>query len=311
MTAIAKPRKKNVVAGASSPSTSPNAPEPMTTGAVGPASGRDVLVPLDKLAISTSNMRKVQHEEGLIELAALIESQGLLQRLSIVANADGRFDVVAGGRRLRAMQMLAATGHWPTDQPIECKLYAQGQAVQVSLAENSGRQGMHPADQMEAFRRLVDDGLTIAQVAGRFGVSPLTVERRLKLARLAPRFLDLYRVDEIEPEQLQALALADDIATQEAIWDSLSPYDRSAWRIRNAITQEACSADSRLARFVGLDTYEAEGGSVRRDLFSSPEDLSGIYLANPTMLQALAMDKLRGIEVILKEEGLVLGGLFA
>ncbi|MEJ8859962.1 ParB/RepB/Spo0J family partition protein [Variovorax robiniae] len=305
MTAIAKPAKK----------VAPRAHKPGKSAAVPSAAidaanaqrkepmGRDVLVPLDKLTLSEANVRKVHHEEGLVELAALIESQGLLQRLSIVPLEDDRFGVVAGGRRLRAMQILAAANRWPADQPIECKLYAQGQAVQVSLTENSGRQAMHPADQMEAFRRLIDDGLTVAQVASRFGVSPLTVERRLKLARLAPRFLDLYRADEIEPDQLQALALIEDPAAQEAVWDGLSPYDRSAWRIRNAVTQEACSADSRLARFVGLDSYEAEGGSVRRDLFSSPEDLSGIYLDNPTMLQALAMDKLRGLEAIVKEEG--------
>ncbi|WP_213957494.1 ParB/RepB/Spo0J family partition protein [Variovorax sp. dw_954] len=304
MTAIAKPAKKVV------PRVSASARKVGVAAAVDASSaqrkepmGRDVLVPLDKLTLSDANVRKVHHEDGLLELAALIESQGLLQRLSIVALGDDRFGVVAGGRRLRAMQLLVAAARWPADQPIECKLYAQGQAVQVSLAENSGREAMHPADQMESFRRLIEDGLTVAQVAARFGVSPLTVERRLKLARLAPRFLDLYRADEIEADQLQALALIDDPASQEAVWDGLSPYDRSAWRIRNAVTEEACSADSRLARFVGLDAYEAEGGSVRRDLFSSPEELSGIYLDNPTMLQALAMDKLRGIELIVKEEG--------
>ena len=57
---------------------------------------------------------------------------------------------------------------------------------------------------MEAFRRLIDEGLIVAQVASRFGVSALTVERRLKLARLAPRFLAMYRADEIGSEQLQA-----------------------------------------------------------------------------------------------------------
>lgn len=173
----------------------------------------------------------------------------------------------------------------------------------MSLAENSGREGMHPADQMAAFKRLVDEGLTVAQVAGRFGVSPLTVERRLKLARLAPRFLDLYRADEIESDQLMALALIDDHAGQEAVWDGLSVYDRSAWRIRSVTTSEACSADSRLACFVGLDHYEAEGGSVRRDLFSSPDDLAGIFLDNPELLQRLAMEKLRGEAAAIKEEG--------
>ena len=266
--------------------------------------GRDILVPLERLFISEANVRKVHHEEGLVELAALIDAQGLLQRLCVVAQPDERFAVVAGGRRLRAMQVLAQSGRWSASHPVECKLYAQSQALQVSLAENSGREGMHPADQMEAFKRLIDhENLTVAQVASRFGVSPLTVERRLKLARLSPRFLDMYRADEIEPDQLQALALIESHATQEAVWDGLGPFDRSAWRIRTAMTSEACSADSRLARFVGLAAYEAAGGTVRRDLFTSMDDLSGIYLDSADLLQTLAMDKLRSHAAMVREEG--------
>lgn len=301
MTAVAKPRN-DVASRAHKPGKKSAVVEASGPATVEPT-GRDVLVPLDRLLISEANVRKVHHEEGLVELAALIEAQGLLQRLSVIAHAEGRFAVVAGGRRLRAMQILVASGRWPSTRPVECKLYEEGQAVQVSLAENSGRVGMHPADQMEAFRRMIEQGLSVAQVAGRFGVSALTVERRLKLARLAPRFLDLYRADEIEPDQLQALALTEDHAAQEAVWDGLSVYDRSAWRIRNAVTQEACCADSRLARFVGLDAYEAEGGTVRRDLFSSPDDLGGVFLDNPELLQTLAIDQLRGHAAAVKEEG--------
>ncbi|CAN7775353.1 ParB/RepB/Spo0J family partition protein [Variovorax sp. LjRoot84] len=302
MTVIAKP-KKAAASRAHKTGNKAAAAKIETPVAVEPA-GRDVLVPLDHLFLSEANVRKVHHEEGILELAALIEAQGLLQRLSVVAVPDGRFAVVAGGRRLRAMQMLAQSGRWPASQPVECKLYEEAQALQVSLAENSGREAMHPADQMEAFKRLIDgEGLTVAQVAGRFGVSPLTVERRLKLACLSPRFLDMYRAGEIEPDQLQALALLESHATQEAVWEGLSPYDRSAWRIRNAVTSESCSADSRLARFVGLDAYEAEGGTVRRDLFASLDDLSGIYLDNPQLLQTLAIDKLRGVAAGIKEDG--------
>ncbi|MDM0058938.1 ParB/RepB/Spo0J family partition protein [Variovorax fucosicus] len=304
MTVIAKPIKpeKNVASRAHKPGKKAPVAQVAVSVAVEPT-GRDVRVPLDRLFISEANVRKVHHAAGLAELAALIEAQGLLHRLSVVAQPDGRFAVVAGGRRLRAMQMLAESGRWPASQPVECKLYDEGQAVQVSLAENSGREAMHPADQMAAFKRLIDEGLTTAQVADRFEVSPLTVARRLKLARLAPRFLDLYRADEIEPDQLQALALIEDHTAQEAVWDGLGVHDRSAWRIRSIITAEACSADSRLARFVGLDQYEAEGGTVRRDLFSSPEDLGGIFLDNPSLLQTLAMEKLRGLAAAIKEEG--------
>lgn len=267
------------------------------------SSARDVLVSLDKLVLSEANVRRVVNADGIAELAALIDAQGLLQRLAVVAHAGGFFGVVAGGRRLLAMQRLVTDGKWSASQPVECRLYAEHQAVEVSLAENSGREAMHPADQMEAFKRLIDDGLTVAQVAGRFGVSVLTVERRLKLARLAPRFLAMYRADEIGSEQLQALSLIENHTAQEAVWDGLSSYDRSAWRIRNAVTQEACSADSRLARFVGLDAYEAEGGSVRRDLFASMDDLGGLSLDNPELLQTLALEKLRGHAAVVKQEG--------
>src|SRR5437868_6792936 len=138
MTAIAKPRNTASASPAASSGASPASraqdrksrvtKAPATGAAVNAVpTGRDLLVPLDKLSISETNVRKVHHEEGLIELATLIEVQGLLQRLSVVAHAgtheEGRFAVVAGGRRLRAMQLLAASGRWDATHPVECKLY--------------------------------------------------------------------------------------------------------------------------------------------------------------------------------------------
>ncbi|MDM0116790.1 ParB/RepB/Spo0J family partition protein [Variovorax sp. J22R133] len=271
--------------------------------AVTEPAARDMLVPLDQLVLSHANVRRVFNEDGIAELAALIESQGLLQRLAVIGQADGCFAVVAGGRRLRAMRKLVADGKWSASQPVECKLYEDARAAEVSLAENSGREAMHPADEMEAFRKFVDDGLSVAQVAGRFGVSVLTVDRRLKLARLAPRFLAMYRADEIEPDQLQALALTEDHAAQEAVWDGLPGYDRDAWTIRRMLTEQSCGGDSRLARFVGIDVYEARGGAVRRDLFADGDDPSSVYLDDPVLLQTLAMEKMRSLAEEVRAEG--------
>ena len=180
--------------------------------------GRDLLVPLDRLVLSEANVRTVRHEDGLDELAALIASQGLLQRLCVVAGAGDRYAVVAGGRRLRAMALLVQRGAWAVSQPVECRLFDAAQALEVSIAENSGREAMHPADQMAAFRRLIKGGASVAQVAGRFGVSALTVERRLKLARLAPRFLDLYRAERIAPEQLISTYVPEELGVAFANW---------------------------------------------------------------------------------------------
>lgn len=263
----------------------------------------DLLVPLDRLVLGDANVRRVRRDDGIAELAALIESQGLLQRLAVVALPDGFYAVIAGGRRLRSMQLLVAEGRMDAAQLVECRCFASARAVEISLAENSGREAMHPADEMEAFRALIDGGLTVAQVAGRFGVAPLTVERRLRLARLAPRFLAMYRADEIGPDELQALALTDDHAAQEAVWDGLPVYERSAWALRRKLTEEACAGGSRLARFVGLAAYEARGGTVRRDLFAEDDDDDGVYLDDPVLLQVLAMEKLRALAEEVRAEG--------
>ncbi|MDM0029148.1 ParB/RepB/Spo0J family partition protein [Variovorax saccharolyticus] len=260
---------------------------PHVVEAVAPAEGRDVTIALNRLKLSSNNVRKTRHADDLGELAALIESQGLLQRLSITDAGDGTYAVEAGGRRLGACQLLVQRGVFADDQPIDCRLYASSRAVEISLAENSGRTDMHPADQFEAMARLIDEGLSLAQVAGRFGVSVLTVERRMALAKLAPRFIAMYRVDQIAVDQLQALSLTTDHALQVAAWESLPEYNRSAYMLRSALVDEEIEGDSRLARFVGMEAYLAAGGTVRRDLFESE-----CWLQDGALVHELAMARL-------------------
>jgi ParB family chromosome partitioning protein len=82
------------------------------------AGGAFMLIGLAQLALSPRNVRRAA-PDGIDELAALIDSQGLLQPL-LVTRADNdadRFMVEAGGRRLRAMQKLAQAGRLAPDAP--------------------------------------------------------------------------------------------------------------------------------------------------------------------------------------------------
>lgn len=274
------------------------------SGAIAAAPARDIDVPLHQLVLDDANVRKVRSAGGVEELAALIDAQGLLHRLAVVALADGRFGVIAGGRRLLALHKLVSDGRWSAARPVECRLYDSAQAVEISLAENSGREAMHPADEAEAFLARVEAGQSVAQIAVRFGVAPLTVERRLKLARLAPRFLAMYREGNIASDMLHALALTDNHKAQEAVWDGLPTYRRDAWTIRRLLTEGAATAESHLARFVGVETYEARGGKVRRDLFANDDTgRSGIYLEAPGLLRQLAMEKLQAAAEEVRAEG--------
>jgi ParB family chromosome partitioning protein len=126
-------------------------------------------IPLNKLVLSKANVRKTGADEGLEELAASIAAIGLRQNLNVREADKGRFEVVAGGRRLRALKSLVKEGLLAKDAEIPCRVMtADEDAAEISLTENTLRLAMHPDDQFVAFQQLVDAGNAIEDVAARF-----------------------------------------------------------------------------------------------------------------------------------------------
>lgn len=255
-----------------------------------------LLIKVEDLVPSPYNVRR--YSAGQVEeLAALIASQGLLQNLIVTEQVVGRgkrqqtrFGVVAGERRRRALVLLQERKTLAAGHEVLCELVSADHAVEISLAENSGREAMHPADEFDAFHALVQQGRGIEDIAARFGVSPVVVQRRLKLAALSPKLLALYREDGVNLDQLMALCLRSDHAAQERAWFEAQPWDRTPAALRKRLTEgEVLAHQSALARFVGIEDYEAAGGAVRRDLFDSDQSC---WICDPDLLRRLAGEKL-------------------
>ncbi|WP_369596437.1 ParB/Srx family N-terminal domain-containing protein [Nitrosospira multiformis] len=80
----------------------------------------------------------------------MIASQGLIHNLVVTpqlkkGKQTGKQEVVAGGRRLAALNLLIAEGRLPKDHEVDCRLVGRQEALEISLSENSGREHMHPA----------------------------------------------------------------------------------------------------------------------------------------------------------------------
>src|SRR3546814_20402384 len=128
-------------------------------------------------------MRKTAAESDLGELIASISAEGLLQNLVGYRDGDDTVAITAGGRRLRALNALAAakpskafraTMKIPVDIRDRAELHPE-----ISLAETVHRLATHPMDEVAAFARLVEAGRSAAQVAGSIGSpSPLARRRR-------------------------------------------------------------------------------------------------------------------------------------
>ena len=262
------------------------------------------LIPLSKLR--PSRRRNVRRGGGMSipELAASIARVRLLQNLAVVDSGDGEhFDVVAGKRRLSALKLLVKRRKLDKDVGVPCLIVADAEARTVSLTENVQREAMHPADEFEAFAALIADGRPIEDIAADFGVAPLVVQRRMKLANVAPRLLADYRAGEgVSLEQLMALAITDDHAAQEAAFYDAPEWQRNADALRDHLTRDevAASRDA-LARFVGIEAYEAAGGGTGRDLLS--DEQQGVYLTDPALLDRLARDQLAGAAEQVRAEG--------
>ena len=261
-------------------------------------------IPAKNLSLSPLNVRKTGLDTGIEELAELILAEGVLQNLNVheqVCDSDGAVThgVVAGGRRLRALQRLIEEGRITPDYPVPCMIVTDERAVQISLSENSGREPMHPADEFEAFRQLVDAGQSVEDVAARFGVTPLVVRRRLKLANVSPRFITLYREGEVTLEHLMAFAVTEDHERQHQAWEGLKSYERHPDALRELLTQDEVSMKDPMARFVGLKAYQKAGGVVRRDLFAEESDA----MLDAALVRTLATQKLEKRAAKLRAEG--------
>ncbi|MFB5206221.1 ParB/RepB/Spo0J family partition protein [Stenotrophomonas sp. 3diitr2024] len=262
-----------------------------------------ILVPLSQLLPRRSKRNaRTTPRLSIPELAASISRVGLLQNLVVILAADGEhYEVVAGDRRLTALKLLTKKKRIAADHEVPCLLVPDASARTVSLAENLLREQMHPADQFEAFAALVKEGRPVEDIAADFGVSPLVVQRRLKLANVSPRLLADYRAGAVTLEQLMALTITDDHAAQEAAFYGAPEWQRGASALRERLTEREIDATHPLVRFVGLDAYTAAGGGIRRDLFA--EGNAGTYLTDAALLETLVCGKLDAHAEHVRAEG--------
>ncbi|HLK80438.1 MAG TPA: ParB/RepB/Spo0J family partition protein [Xanthobacteraceae bacterium] len=264
-------------------------------------------IPFNKLVLSQANVRRVKAGVSIEELADDIARRTLLQSLSVrpvldaEGNETGMFEVPAGGRRYRALELLVKQKRMNKTQPVPCVVRTGGLPEEDSLAENVQREALHPLDQFRAFQTLREKGLSEEDIAARFFVSATVVKQRLKLAAVSPKLLDIYAGDGMTLEQLMAFTVTNDHARQEQVWEQLSHgCNTEPYYIRRRLTEGAVRATDKRAMFVGVDAYEAAGGTVTRDLF---EQNDGGWLQDPALLDRLMTEKLKGEAETLRTEG--------
>jgi ParB family chromosome partitioning protein len=184
-------------------------------------------IPFNRLVLSQSNVRRVKAGVAIEELAEDIARRTLLQSLTVRPVLDdsgaetGMYEVPAGGRRYRALELLVKQKRLARTAPVPCIVRTGGIAEEDSLAENVQRAPLHPLDQFRAFLALRDKGQSEEDIAAAFFVSVAVVRQRLRLASVSPKLLEVYAEDGMSLDQLMAFTVNPDHARQEQVWEAL------------------------------------------------------------------------------------------
>lgn len=256
---------------------------------------------LASLTLSPLNPRQEVSDDEVVSLAESIKTVGLIQPIAGLETKVG-VEIVAGGRRLRALRVATDDlGQDPESYMVNVTVTTDAaQAQSWASTENVNRKNLHPAQEVTAYADMINSGSDKATVAKAFGVTVRQVKSRMKLAVLPEVILASLRADEITLDVAAAYTLADNAEHAAEVFEKLNGgwMGDNAHSIRAELTEDAAEGDSKLAKFVGREAYEAAGGAVTEDLFG--ED---VYFTDSEIVTRLAEEKLGNAAEAVRKDG--------
>lgn len=138
-------------------------------------------IPLSSIFVDESiNSRSKIGYSDYSALAQNIAEQGLIQLPAVVARENGQYQVIAGFRRMRAIEHLK----WPE---VTCVVYeglTDAEIIKINLTENLERKDLNPLEEAITLRRFADTGYTPEEMAEAISRSPQWVYSRLSILSL-------------------------------------------------------------------------------------------------------------------------------
>lgn len=172
--------------------------------------GEYKVIPISEIDFSPLNYRKYYSEQALKDFAAEIKQHGIIQPVRVRRMPSGRYELVAGERRMRAAVIAGLT-----EIPTVISKLTDEQVNEIQLAENLQREDAHPLDEARGIALMQQRKLSIEEIAAILGKSKAFVYARIKLLTLIPSFGEMCYAGKINiQEALDIATLAPDAQTE-------------------------------------------------------------------------------------------------
>lgn len=265
------------------------------------ASFKPVSIAIGDLVAHPANVRSnsppetYDPPENIAHLKASIAVLGLLQPL-LVQKIDGKYGVLAGGRRHAALTELvvdkSAKG-FTTKTKIDCRLVPEvcDVTTALSLAENiTQAPPMGAIDEFEAFARMMEvDGQTPETIAKTFGTTIAAVKGRLRYGLIHPDIRAAARAKSITLDTMKAFAEHPSQEVQREVFEALTKEDSylQAYTVRQALKSRGVQVSDDIGAFVREDYKARGGGPIAADLLEEHSVLEDAALVETILLEKL------------------------
>lgn len=236
-------------------------------------------IPIADIVPNRFQPRTIFNDAKIAELAQTIHTHGIIQPIVVREYEEGKFELIAGERRFRAMQKLG----WET-APVIVKNFNDKETASVALIENLQREELSPIEEAIAYSKLLElHQLTQEALAQRLGVSQSTVANKLRLLKL--------------PDEVHEALMSKSITERHA--RSLIPLkdrEKQLMLLQEIIEQQlnVKQTEDRVAKIL---SPVAEKKKATRKAFSKD-----MRIAVNTIRQSLTMVKDNGIDLNAEEE---------
>jgi ParB family chromosome partitioning protein len=232
-------------------------------------------VALESIKESASNPRQHFDEKGMAELTESIRTKGVVAPL-LLRPMEGFYELVDGARRYRAAKAAGLE-----TVPAILRHMSDEDALEVQVISNLQRQDVHPLDEAEGYKRLLDTTrYDVAALAAKVGKSKTYIYSRLQLTQLIPAAKKMLLADDITVGHAVLIcrltAAVQKMVVEEFLhdWsDQISSVSELRQRIENEVMLDLSAAsfpknDPLLAHSAGACTACTKRTGFDKELFS-------------------------------------------
>lgn len=173
-----------------------------------------VNIPLEQIEVNPFQPRSTFEEDSLLELSESVKVHGVIQPITVRKIDGGRFQLIAGERRLRASKLAGKK-----DIPAYIRTASDQESIEIALIENIQREDLNAIEIAINYKRLMDEcDLTQEQLSVRVGKNRSSVTNYLRLLKLPPDIQAALRDEKISMGHAKALLGVEQLTTLLALF---------------------------------------------------------------------------------------------